>query len=184
MFKAVILALNILVSTVSFNPTAYSLIDCSHSSNLAIDLAAYIDKVPDSILDMLKEEGYSISLSEQPGSAYDVKYIDGITDTTQNLIIIKKYKGKFRKSVIHEIGHAVDDCLDFPSKSESFNSIYEDEKEQIIVTGVDNPSYCKQSSQEYFAEAFQMYIYNPEVLKSSVPKTYSFIDKMMTEIER
>ena len=65
------------------------------------------------------------------------------------MIIIKKYKGKFRKSVLHEIGH----CLDFPSKSDL---VYEAEKDSIIVTGVDNSSYCKQSSQEYFAEAFQM----------------------------
>lgn len=46
------------------------------------------------------------------------------------MIIIKKYKGKFRKSVIHEIGH----CLDFPSKSDL---VYEAEKDSIIVTGVD-----------------------------------------------
>lgn len=184
MFKAILIALNILVSTVSFNPTAYSLIDYSHSDNLAIDLATYIDKVPDSVLDMLKEEGYSIFLSAQPGSAYGIKYIDGITDTTQNVIVVKNYKGKFRKSVVHEIGHALDDCLNFPSKSESFDLVYEAEKDSIIVTGVDNPSYCKQSPQEYFAEAFQMYIYNPEVLKSSVPDTYEFISNIMTGIER
>lgn len=150
------------------------------STDLEKELEDYLNEnIPENIMSVLISQDYKIATSEHPGEAYGVKYVDGLTDTHGNVIYVKNYEGKFRKSVAHEVGHAFDDCMDFPSKSEEFKDIYNEEKDSIRGSAEDNIEYCKQTPQEYFAEAFQIYIYEPEILKDSAPRTYKYINQVV-----
>ena len=146
--------------------------------DLKEELIPYVEQVPDCVLNDLYENDYSICVVNQPGERFGIKYVNGITDTAENVIYIKNHEGKFRQTVVHEIGHAWDDCKSFPSRSVDFLAIYDEEKDSLKDTE-NNIEYCKSNPQEYFAEAFQQYVLKGEVLRESSPKTYAFINTLV-----
>ena len=63
----------------------------------------------------------------------------------------------------------------FRSLSDEFIEIYEAEKDSFKVTGYSSDFHYKDNSQEFFAEAFQMYVYDSATLQSSAPRTFEFV---------
>lgn len=153
----------------------------SYSCNKKLEsvLQSYIDKVPKNILDAIQGIGYTIELVKDPGKEYGYRNICGLTCTDEKRILIKASKSKFRRAVVHEIGHAYDDYLGWVSGSEEFKKIYKAEKNKFKVTGFVSDGHYKANEREYFAEAFQMIIYNPKVLESSAPETYKFMTELI-----
>ena len=152
----------------------------SYSCNKKLEsvLQSYIDKVPKNILDAIQGIGYTIELVKDPGKEYGYRNICGLTCTDEKRILIKASKSKFRRAVVHEIGHAYDDYLGWVSGSEEFKKIYKAEKNKFKVHDYISTHYLD-NEREYFAEAFQEYIYYPKKLKVNTPETYKFMTELI-----
>lgn len=152
---------------------------CDESLNES--LQRYIDKVPDHVLNAIRSIGYEMELVEEAGADFQLIGVCGVTNTNDKRILIQAKESKFRKSVVHEIFHAYDDYLSFISESSEFKEIYESEKEKFKVCDYHSTHYLS-NVREYFAEACQEYIYHPDDLKISTPKTYEFIEDCINRV--
>ncbi|MFC0616115.1 anthrax toxin lethal factor-related metalloendopeptidase [Enterococcus faecalis] len=85
-------------------------------------------------------------------------------------------------TIIHEIGHAFDtyygniagNTNGWISNSSTFKNIYDKEFDKLT-------DYGKESSLEFFAEAFRLYHVSPDDLKKA-PETYEYINKLIKDI--
>ena len=148
----------------------------SEDTALAAKLNEYVGLVPDGILSDIQDFGYKIRLVDKPNNQSG---ICGITLTKKKEIQIQAIEKKFRRSVIHEIGHAYDHYTGWISESPDFINIFGEEKESFMVTGSKPDGYHKTNVKEYFAEAFQMYIYDSATLQASAPQTYEFMKSIV-----
>lgn len=155
-----------------------SFISKSCNKSLNKSLLSYADKVPDNILKAVKNMGYHLELVQEPGAEVGLRGICGLTLPEQKRILIQAREYKFRRAVVHEIGHAYDDYLNWISCSDEFIRIYNAEKNDFVVHDYRSTHYLD-NEMEYFAEAFQEYIYYPNKLKANTPKTYKFIKNLM-----
>lgn len=162
--------------------SADGFISYSCNENLTDTLLSYVNKVPNGVLNAIKNVGYHMELVKDPGAEFGYSNICGITHTNTKRILIEAKESKFRRSVVHEIGHALDDYLGFVSTSNEFQEIYETEKNDFKVTGFTSYGHHKSNAMEYFAEAFQMYVYDAGTLQSSAPKTYEFIKSCIDRV--
>lgn len=154
------------------------LISYSSDESLNASLEECISKAPDSILNAVINMGYHIELVPDPGKGYGYRYICGLTVTDEHKILIQSRENKFRKAVIHEMSHVFDESLDWISKTEDFQKIFESEINSFRVHDYQSKHY-KDNPQEYFAEACQEYVYHPTELKENAPKTYKFIKNLV-----
>lgn len=80
-----------------------------------------------------------------------------------------------KNTILHESFHALDISCSFSSKSNEFGAIYKEELQAF--RGIHSTSdYNVNTSTEYYAEAGQVYILNPEKLKKACPKTYDWLE--------
>lgn len=80
-----------------------------------------------------------------------------------------------KNTILHESFHALDISCSYSSKSNEFEAIYEEELKAF--RGIHSTSdYNVNTSTEYYAEAGQVYILNPEKLKEACPKTYAWLE--------
>lgn len=147
-------------------------------AELVIKLKEYLDLVPFETLLQIGDYGYTIRLVEKPDNQNG---ICGVTLPDTREIQIQATEEKFRRSVVHEVGHAYDHTLKWVSESPEFISIFDAEKDSFVVTGFQSNGHHKSNVKEYFAEAFQMYIYDSETLQVSAPQTYEFIKSIIKE---
>lgn len=82
------------------------------------------------------------------------------------------------KTILHEAYHAIDVSLGYMSKSNEFEAIYKEELQAFKSIHKTN-SYNTNSAVEYFAEAGQVYILNPDKLKEACPQTYDFLEMVI-----
>lgn len=160
-----------------------SFISYSCDESLNDDLKTYIDLVPQGVIYAIRNLGYHIELVENPGKDYGYLNVCGLTIPKEKIILIEANESKFRRCVVHELGHAYDDSLDWISTSNEFKEIYEEEKEKIEITGYFTDNHYKSNEKEYFSEAFQMYIFDASTLKSSAPKTFEYVKRYVGEVE-
>lgn len=153
---------------------AKSLIKMSKNKRLNKSLVAYVNKVPRKVLKSIKSLDYTIELKSDVGKKYKMRNICGLTLLDEKRILIQSKRYKFRKTVVHEIAHAYDDYLGRVSHSDKFQQIYNNEVDKFKVHDYISTHY-KDNVDEYFAEAFQEYIYHREQLKRNVPQTYKYI---------
>ncbi len=146
----------------------------------------YIFLAPDCVRTLLLNNGwcYILSTSEEL-KELAVKYgyeedIIGLTIYSEHKIYISNER---IDTVIHEMFHAVDCILDFPSKTDEALTIYADEKETFLSTFPTIAYINTSSSCEYFAEAFQQYVFYGDALQESCPKTYVWIEKILSKCE-
>ena len=156
--------------------TSDGFISMSVDENLMGIAQTYVERVPSKVLGAISSIGYQMQLVNDP--AKEVGYTSnwcGVTSPSMKMIYIEAKESKFRRAIVHEIGHAFDDYLGNVSLSDEFGGIYEAEKDSFIVTGYSSDSHYKENTQEFFAEAFQMYVYDSATLQSSAPKAYDFV---------
>lgn len=79
------------------------------------------------------------------------------------------------KTILHEAFHALDISCSFDSKSVEFGAIYEEEL-QAFRSIHSTSDYNVNTPTEYYAEAGQVYILNPDKLKEACPKTYDWLE--------
>lgn len=138
----------------------------------------YINCVPEDIITLLQNNGwgyviYSEDQMEELGEAYGYEQkIIGLSVYDSHLIYISNMR---LDTVIHEIWHAVDSILEFPSQSDEALSVFSEEKKTFLKT-FPSVTYANSSSPtEYYAEAFQEYVLDEDSLKEQCPKTYELI---------
>lgn len=156
--------------------TSDGFISMSIDENLMRVAQTYVERVPSKVLDAILSIGYRMQLVNDPASS--VGYSEnwcGVTSPSMKMIYIEAKERKFRLAIVHEIGHAFDDYLGCVALSDEFKSIYEAEKDSFIVTGYTTDNQFKENTQEFFAEAFQMYVYDSATLQSSAPRTFEFV---------
>lgn len=84
---------------------------------------------------------------------------------------------EYPNAVIHEMGHFVNDYLDMYSNREEDNIKFFIEAEKLSL-------YAEENGREFFAEAFCLYVTEPQLLRLISSNSYEMIDKMVKIIER
>ncbi len=112
---------------------------------------------------------------------FDGQYtsVKGVTDV-QSLYIKVENRDSATDSptILHEFGHFLDYCCNFPSEREHFISLMEQELDAAEDMGMRcNP----RNNEEYFAESFFWYLNNPQQMEDSIPQTCEFIRQCLTE---
>lgn len=103
--------------------------------------------------------------------AYTSKYKDGNGLVGNIDIVIKR---DYESSLTHEIGHCLEDCnhvLNWWAFQPCFIEIWQ--KERLNCPMLAGQGYY--DIREYFAEAYNMYINFPYLLKQACPDTYNYI---------
>lgn len=101
----------------------------------------------------------------------------GFTDQ-HNCVVYIDNREAASKTILHEAYHAIDVSLGYMSKSNEFEAIYKEELQAFKSIHKTN-SYNTNSAVEYFAEAGQVYILNPDKLKEACPQTYDFLEMVI-----
>ena len=173
---------------------AKSLLDKSSKKSLNNKLINTASKVPEDVLYFVLCNGYKLDLVSNPADYYEKNIvICGLTDVKVRKIYIKTNSLDFRRAVVHEIGHAFDCSLGtgfineygvhYSSDNNEFQDIYNAEVNSLKVHDYITDGHYKENLQEYFAEAFQEYVYHPDKLKANCPKTYSYIKNLIKEVK-
>lgn len=94
-------------------------------------------------------------------------------------------------SFFHEIGHAIDFCLEKISECDIFKKIFNEEKE-FLYSNTNNRKmmflydrffkHIVESEEEFFAESFQRYFEKDEYFYKECPKAYNFINNLMHQL--
>ena len=134
-------------------------------SNIRI-LAARADE---KILSAFEDLGFSVSIDST------VNYT-GCFDARERKITMKNESSL---SIYHELGHFVSFIAGNIDKTQTFSSIYQEEK---VLYNSYNKSYVTQNASEYFAESIKDYILDKNTLRQNRPKTYNAIVEALNKI--
>ena len=153
------------------------------SSSSKTTLINNLNKIPTNLLKAVEESGLQVLLTTKNVKDY-YKYsfsgtMTGLFDPMAGKIYISSKTSHINQSTIHEFGHALDLLIgdrNYVSLSKDWNMVYKAESHTASA------SYYKSNAQEYFADAFNRYINNPQALKSSAPKTYNYIHSAINNL--
>lgn len=101
----------------------------------------------------------------------------GVTDTEKKTIYFPDNKDSMDHSFYHELAHAIDSVCGNISSSVKFKSILNLEAVSFR-RNYKAAYYYTSNEKEYFAEAFEKYIQDAELLKKYCPLTFQFIDDL------
>lgn len=142
------------------------------------NIEANYKTIPENIRNHLESNGWRYICTDRNfGRENGFKgSILALTEWKDRIIYIDN-RDAAEKSILHEVGHAVDKENLAPSVSQDFTAIFNSEKCAFCsVWNTDNNN--TDTSVEYFAECFYVYFENPEILSASCPATYAFIDSI------
>lgn len=142
------------------------------------NIEANYKTIPENIRNHLESNGWRYICTDRNfGRENGFKgSILALTEWKDRIIYIDN-RDAAEKSILHEVGHAVDKENLAPSVSQDFTAIFNSEK--CAFCSVWNTDHNNtDTSVEYFAECFYVYFANPEILSASCPATYAFIDSI------
>lgn len=142
------------------------------------NIEANYKTIPENIRNHLENKGWRYICTDRNfGKQNGFKdSILALTEWKDRIIYIDN-RDAAEKSILHEVGHAVDKENLVPSVSQNFTAIFNSEK--CAFCSVWNTDHNNtDTSMEYFAECFYVYFANPEILSASCPATYAFIDSI------
>lgn len=128
----------------------------------------------DNIAKIVNSKGYKFS---DNSIAFSGNRYSGVTLLKDEVIYVSGTAKAIDNSMTHEIGHAIEKSLGYPSKTEEFIRIYEAEKDLIFIE--DSQEYYKSTNREYWAECFEMFISEPTRLQKNVPRTYEYMREVL-----
>lgn len=145
--------------------------------NDAIIVSQMINKLPEHLIEGLKKWKIIIT-SENIAEKYTNRTgtYSGLTMAISKKIILDyRY---YTDSLIHEIGHSVNINNNWKyTENQEFVNIFNEEKENIAFSNLKN-GYYKINIDEYFAQSFELYYENSDLLYKTAPKTYLYIQKI------
>ena len=129
--------------------------------------------IPENIREKFKNDDWTIEITDDNLSErYNIEYnILGITLPEEKLIVLSSGQENISKSLLHEVGHFIDYSNEFPSKSKDFDNIYKLESNYVK----ERFSKVKFNKQEYFAEAFRLFILGDSKSKIALQDTFKYI---------
>jgi hypothetical protein len=142
--------------------------------------------IPEYIRNFLKSKGCKIyitdtNLSERFFPNDNLGSVAGTTVPIELTVYLEDRKNAIKNSLVHEVGHLIDVIHLTSSEELRFKEIFEAEKNIFLnIPGADD--YALTNSSEYFAEAFVIYLKNPNELIKNCPKTYEYIHSIITNI--
>ena len=156
--------------------------DASQAQELRTWADAYIESLPQSVIDEYNKRGWTFYIAEP--TVYETKYAadkpssSGITVTGDNYIAVRSTSVlKSSETILHEFGHFVDHTF-LPGIVGKY--YYDNYKQSVIdATG----SYAGTNQSECFAEAFQKYYRFPNRLKEMAPEYYDLIKTVLAYAE-
>lgn len=116
-----------------------------------------------------------IAMTEFDGEYTSVK---GVTDVQSLYIKVEDRDNATSTTILHEFGHFLDYCCNFPSEKNEFISVMEQESQAAADMGM---GYGQGDNEEYFAESFLWYLADPERMADYIPLTYDFIRRCLSE---
>lgn len=142
---------------------------------------AYLE-IPSHIRERFEREGFLIIMTGQDitkpayapyGGYFGIGKIKSVFDYERRLLFVND---EWPTAVIHEMGHYVNDILDnFSSRTEN---------KEIFTTEASKISqYAMSNDREYFAEAFRLYITDPELLAVISQESYSLVEQAVKKME-
>lgn len=139
--------------------------------------------IPENVRNSFESNGYMVVVtSENFGEKYGYnKSILALFDSEIKTVYIDD-RLKACKSILHEMGHYIDNSCNFKSLQEEFNLIWLKELnsfKSIADTHQDNYS----TSIEYFAEAFSYCITDAKLMKKNCPETYWYIMNLVSNFK-
>lgn len=175
----------------------------NYNSKEAKAMMGRLERIPASVLKALNDKGVKIILTNDAiTNVPELSYLKGKTPrgwegtgltwddvpgvSEKNVVVRIGYskKGEGHNSFnleIHETMHAVDRFVfGNASQSQEFKNIFNQE----AAAEYGNDGYFSAYSEEYFAEAASMYVYNETMrseLKANAPLTYQYLDKLFNQ---
>ncbi|PKM73125.1 MAG: hypothetical protein CVU91_06045 [Firmicutes bacterium HGW-Firmicutes-16] len=139
---------------------------------ITADIISSLKKIPASVLQEFKENGYTFSFISNGTASADPDGLYYNAGGTGGYITVRSASNKV---ITHEFGHFVFDHRDILAEIES---LLKDPKEIAGVKLISASDYCKTSPSEFFAEAFFCYICFPDMLKTNALGTITLIDRL------
>jgi len=135
----------------------------------------YYNKMSENVRNHMANDGWTIhicsgALNQRYGYPYSIA---AITDYSSRQIWIDN-RDVCASSILHESGHVIDYTLGNPSRSSEFAEIHAAEVETFANIRNTHKNHYD-TSLEYFAEAFEMSLINPNSMQSHCPRTYEFV---------
>lgn len=137
-------------------------------------MQAYL-AVPEKVRYAFETNGFIIKMTEWDiqeeayapyGGYYGYGQIQAALDYEKKILFVND---EYPNSVIHEIGHFVNNYLHHYSSQPDNKKVYHSEANKIS-------SYAETNDKEFFAEAFRLYITDPQMLKLVSPITFKMVD--------
>lgn len=173
----------LLVSISSVTAYASCPISESNDADASAEAEKYYNMIPSSLRAQFESEGWEILIKDVAsvnlasaalGGTVGGGYVAGFTHSLSRMIILSNTDAG--GAINHEFGHYFDYSKGMASDSALFQDIYANEKSSFDDGSND---YAMSDAGEYFAEAFREYVECAGYLKSTCPRTYSFIDGYM-----
>ena len=146
--------------------------------NIRIKMDKYINKIyiknTETLNEFLPEnitkETKDILQDEQILGFYETQY--EASEKQRNIYLVKQ---PFTSGIlIHEVGHFIDDLLNYPSSSKTF--------EDFFIKDAKYFGNYTEERKECFAEMFYFYITNPEYMKEVDMSLYSYLDNIVKSL--
>lgn len=164
---------------------AVSILECNHNKHIstAFDSTVpeellcltdyFIEQLPEQIKIFLERKEIKIVLKDGSLKALyhgdkEIKNIIGLASLSSNTIYLKANPAFLSEAIYHEIGHFIDQELDYIYDNEDFQQAFAEERD-LYLKHVSDFEYAVSDAQEYFAEIFQDYLKGLDL--SSIPKT-------------
>ena len=141
---------------------------------------AYYLGIPENVRQYLEDKDWTFICSAQSfGKRYG--YTGSILALTvyKDKVIYIDNRKKAEPAIVHEVGHAIDYSYGFTSDSQAFNDIFAVEHNNVSSFWKTHHSNTD-TVVEYFAEAFQIYVQQPENLQTYCPQPYEYIQKSVS----
>ena len=93
--------------------------------------------------------------------------IKAVTDYERKMIYVND---EWPNAVIHEMGHFLNNSLGMYSSRPENRELFYREAGKISL-------YAKSNDREYFAEAFRLYVTEPQLLRMISPESYALVER-------
>lgn len=156
----------------------------SIKGNVSTDILQYsyqfLDLLPEAMINHLKDNGWSIILSEEQlvfDKGFGSVYADGCTDYAAKTITLYANEKAMNIAVIHEIGHVFHDEIIYDIlQKNGYGTLNHSEFANIYYHDDQNRDYICGRHSEAVAQCLYEYIFYPVEMEKSVPGLFTIFN--------
>ena len=142
--------------------------------------------MPQYIQDAIEENGWVIEVTNED---LQDKFkrdnpVAGITIHTDKRIYLKNEPIIIKYSLYHEVAHALDKSLGYPSNTEEWVEIFEEEKDNFHAVGMFVNNYHQSNPCEYWASAVNNILMTADKYEDSAPRTYEYVRRYLCRMKK